>query len=1401
MPGRVARMGIATLLTTTALTSVSSSTALAQVVIDGGAETVDGGGGGTQASPWNIGDELIVGDTGTGILNVFNGGVVTSDAGYLGYSASGDGSVGVTGTGSSWSVVDRIWVGYEGNGSLTVSDGATVSSAIGNIGYSATSTGGVTVTDAGSAWTMSSALSVGIGGVGYLTVSDGGAVTSNGLYVGDEAGSYGEVTVYGAGASLDVGGGFFFIGHEGTGVLNVQDSATVTVTTSSNTVGSAAGSSGTINVITGGVLDLSTPAFFTVGSNGDGAINVTDATVLGSSNIRFGLQEGSVGTLSLSGASASWSGGSITAGSSGTGTVSVSNGADMSVGTFTLGLSGTGSGTLTIDNATLAASSYLAAGWSGYGQVTVQNGGSLTSGSTIGGYLGYASGGSGDVTVTGAGSAWTANGDLSVGYEGTGSLSVLDSGEVTVTGDLLVGDLADGTGTVTVDDAVLNAGAILVGNAGTGTMTVSGGGNVDADDFIVGNDAGSNGTATVTETGSNIHLTTELSVGHAGTGTLNVTDGGNILVEDGVRVGSYSGGTGTINIDGSASEITNYVDATIGDEGNGTVAMTNGADFYNDGDTYIGSASTGTGSLSLDGSGTYWENGGDFRAGVSGSGSVSLTNGAQIANNYAYFGRDSAASASILVDGTGSSWTNTGDLYVGEFGTVDLTISNGAAFSNSEGYIGYDTASSGTVTVSGSGSSWTNTSDLYVGEAGNGTLVVSGGGTVGSVSGFLAYDSVSSGSATVTGTGSTWTMSGALSIAERSVGSLTISDGGVVDVDSGSGTVDIATLTGSTGTLNIGAAAGDPSAGAGALNASSVDFGAGTGLIVFNHTDTGYTFAAPITGVGDVEVYSGETILTAANTYSGTTTINGGSLIVNGSLVSDVTLNGGTLGGSGTVGLVSMASGSVAPGNSVGTLNVSSLTIDPGSIYEVELNDGGFVAGTNNDLIDATGAVTINGGTVNVTPENGTDDGSTYALGTYNILTAAGGVSGTFDDVTDDYIFLDFTLGYDANNVYLTSEQVLFFTDLARTPNQLSTAGALEALGSGNAVYDGLVTLAGDDAAVRAAYDSLSGEIHTSARTALIEDSRAIRNAANERMRMLSRRGRGARVAYASNSAQIEPVSASETAVWAQAFGAVGKLDDNGNAASMDRTLGGFLIGADTIVAEQVRLGLMGGYGRSNFDVDDRLSSGSADSYHVGAYGAAQMGTISLRFGSAFAWHDIDTSRTANAGTLSNALSASYNASTVQVFGEAGYRLEDELAGLEPFIGMAYVHTSTDGFTETGGATALTVGSSSANTAFTTLGLRAEGDIDLGQGEAATLSGMLGWRYAFGDVTPSATMNFAGNAPFSIKGVPLARNTLAVDLGAGMALSETVTLGVAYSGEIGASAQDHGFRATLVVAF
>ena len=116
------------------------------------------------------------------------------------------------------------------------------------------------------------------------------------------------------------------------------------------------------------------------------------------------------------------------------------------------------------------------------------------------------------------------------------------------------------------------------------------------------------------------------------------------------------------------------------------------------------------------------------------------------------------------------------------------------------------------------------------------------------------------------------------------------------------------------------------------------------------------------------------------------------------------------------------------------------------------------------------------------------------------------------------------------------------------------------------------------------------------------------------------------------------------------------------------------------------------------------------------------------------------------------------------MFGELAYKADAGRFKFEPFANLAYVSVHTDGFTETGGAAALTSAGSTTDATFTTLGLRGSTDFALG-GINATARGMLGWRHAFGDVTPTSSFAFAGGDTFTIAGVPIARDAAVIEAG------------------------------------
>jgi len=578
---------------------------------------------------------------------------------------------------------------------------------------------------------------------------------------------------------------------------------------------------------------------------------------------------------------------------------------------------------------------------------------------------------------------------------------------------------------------------------------------------------------------------------------------------------------------------------------------------------------------------------------------------------------------------------------------------------------------------------------------------------------------------------------------------------------------------------------------------------ANNAALIFDQIATG-TYAGVISGSGSLtKVGAGELILTGdSSAYSGTTDIAAGLLTINGSLGGVINFSGGTLGGSGSLGNVTIASGgSIAPGNSIGTLNVANITMAAGSTYIVELNNGGFVAGTNNDLINATGTATINGGTVHVTPVNGTGTGTTYTPGTYTILTAAGGVTGIFTTLTDDYAFLNFALGYDANNVTLTSTLAATSFCLAgMTTNQCATGDAAFSVNSGS-LFTALLNLTA--AGAPGALDQLSGEAHASFKTALIEDSRFIRNVVNNRIRAAfdAVGASGTVSTYDGGKPVTVKANTDRFAVWGQAFGSWGHTNGDGNAAHLNRKTGGFFIGADAPVFDTWRFGAVAGYSQTSFDVKDRQSSGSSDNYYVGLYGGTAWGDVAFRTGAAYTWHDVSSNRSVTFPGFGGSLKGDYNAATAQMFGELAYGFTAGSARFEPFANLAYVNLHTDGFTEQGGAAALTGASANTDATFATLGLRASTAFDIG-GTTLTAKGMVGWRHAFGDMAPTSTMRFAGGGnAFNIGGVPIARDAAVIEAGLDYAITPNATLGVSYGGQFGSGISDQSARFNFNVKF
>ncbi|WP_321153981.1 autotransporter outer membrane beta-barrel domain-containing protein [Serratia nevei] len=536
----------------------------------------------------------------------------------------------------------------------------------------------------------------------------------------------------------------------------------------------------------------------------------------------------------------------------------------------------------------------------------------------------------------------------------------------------------------------------------------------------------------------------------------------------------------------------------------------------------------------------------------------------------------------------------------------------------------------------------------------------------------------------------------------------------------------------------------------------------------------------------------GTLVLTGNNTYAGPTLVNQGWLAVNGSVTSAVSVqNGGIVGGSGTVGsLTARQGGTVAPGNSIGTLNVAgNVSFEPGSHYAVEVGPNG-----QSDRIQSGGSATIGGGEVAVTLENSANllaqSEVRSLLGQkYTILSAQQGVSGQFDAVALNYLFLGTGLSYQPTGVTLSvGRNGTSFASVAQTPNERAVAAAAEALAAGNPVYESLLG-SGTAGEARQAFRQLSGQIHADIASTLVNDSRYLREALNGRLRQAE--------GLASSSA----IKADEDGAWAQLLGAWDHASGDANATGYQASTYGVLVGLDSAAAADWRLGVATGYTRTSLH-GGYGSKADSDNYHLAAYGDKQFGALALRGGASYTWHRIDTKRSVNYGMQSDRDTAKYSARTEQLFAEAGYSVQGEWLNLEPFVNLAYVNFENNGIGESGGAAALRGDKQHTDATVSTLGLRADTEWQVTPGTTVALRSELGWQHQYGGLERGTGLRFnGGNAPFVVDSVPVSRDGMVLKAGAEVAVNENATLSLSYGGLLSQHHQDNSVNAGFTWRF
>ena len=419
-------------------------------------------------------------------------------------------------------------------------------------------------------------------------------------------------------------------------------------------------------------------------------------------------------------------------------------------------------------------------------------------------------------------------------------------------------------------------------------------------------------------------------------GALTVT--GSVTTNSFSSIGQVVGETGTLSVQGSGA-FTSNGDLNIGDTGDNNTPATGTLNLSDQASVVIGT----TGGLYV---------GSGFNTNSRAVGSVNQSGGTLTVNrpadgSFVIGGRNSANASGTYNLSGGTVVANT-NVFVGGRGTGSINQTAGSFNASQYLSVGRFAGSTGSWTIGGGTLNQSNASaGLFVGEAGAGTLTLQSAGQV-NAGGTVQIGNQASGVGTINLDGGVLT---ARSIV-RGAGSATFNfHGGLLRAGANSGTL----MQGLTG-ANV-------KAGGARIDSQSFDVTIAQTLL----------HAAALGATSDgglVKQGSGVLRLTGANSYTGGTTIEAGTLLANntagGSATGDgavVVQLGGILGGNGrSAGTTTVLDGgAVAPGNSVGRLTVGGLMMNSGATFVAELSGSGGVAGVDFDQLMVTGTANLGG--------------------------------------------------------------------------------------------------------------------------------------------------------------------------------------------------------------------------------------------------------------------------------------------------------------------------------------------------------------------------------------------------------------------------------------------------------
>lgn len=899
-------------------------------------------------------------------------------------------------------------------GTLRLDSTATISKDFTVEDYSAN-----TIDSYGNAVTMSGIFS----GAGPLTFTDsvgGGNViftNSGNSYTGSTTINSGAMlTLSGAGSIVDSSGlvdnGTFSIAPttSGASIVSLSGAGTVTLGTQSLTVTDGAGTfSGTISgsgglVLSGGTEALTGANTYTggttilggtlqiggAGTTGTILGNVADAGTLAfyhTDNLEFdgtisgtgGVTQSGSGILTLTAVNTYTGGTTISAGTlalsssssiagssvSDTGTFDIS----ATAGTSIKSLAGTGTVQLGTQTLTLTAASGTFSGvLAGGGNLVLNGGTELLSGANT-----Y----TGSTTVNG--------GTLALGST-TVTNNITDNAAVAfyTTGTVAMSGVISGTGSVTQSSGstTISAAQTYTGltTISAGTLALSGSGAIANSSGVVANGAFSIAAAT-----SGVSIASLSGTGTVQLGALNLTLANASGTFSGVISGSGSltlaGGSETLSGANTFTGVTTISGGTLVLSNTQSLAASDVVDNATLDISQVTGASGATTTLivSLAGTGTVALGAktlilaaasDTFSGTISGSGGLTLNGGVETltgASNYT--GTTTISGGTLILSGAGSLSASSAVSVAGYFDISDVTVSPTVTLASLAG------SSSGTVDLGAENLNLANASGTFFGTiSGTGQLMLSGGTEI-----LAGANSYSGGTVITAGTlqiGNGYTSgsivgnvadAGVLTFdrSDTSTVSGTISGTGAV-IQLGSGTTILTAANTYSGGTTI--TAGTLQIGNDAASGSIVGDVQDRGTLAFARSDT-TTFSGLISGTGGVTQVSGTTILTANESYTGSTVID-------------------TLAGLQLVGSASIASSSGVTDN--GSLDLSATSAPP---QLASLSGSGTLAlggqtltltkgaGAFSGTISGTGGLVLTGGSGETLSGTNTYSGSTIVNG------------------------------------------------------------------------------------------------------------------------------------------------------------------------------------------------------------------------------------------------------------------------------------------------------------------------------------------------------------------------------------------------------------------------------------